>query len=117
MWSEARPLRLFYYSDGYKDYDSPYTSDSDAEDLDNCIDGDIEPALYPECQNFAFANRAFVWNITDANGPNDDGNRFAVSDWETSSTYYSYNDDEASAQASVRAATISSRGHIALILF
>ncbi|MFA0523498.1 DUF3466 family protein [Vibrio sp. 10N.222.52.C3] len=103
-------VATFYYSDGYKDYDSPYTSDSDAEDLDNCIDEDIEPALYPECQNFAFANRAFVWNITDANGPNDDGNRFAVSDWETSSTYYSYNDDEASAQASVRAATISSRG-------
>lgn len=103
-------VATFYYSDGYKDYDSPYTYDSDDEDLDNCINQDIEPALYPECQNFAFSNRAFVWNITDESGPNDKENHFAVSDWETSSTYYSYNDDEASAQASVRSATISSRG-------
>lgn len=101
-------VATFYYDDDDKDYDSDYTDDSDEEDVTNCVDYE-EPALYPECQNFGFATRAFIWNISD---PNTDANRFSVADWETDTDddYYEYNDDEASAQASIRAATIASTG-------
>ncbi|MDB1126138.1 DUF3466 family protein [Vibrio algarum] len=104
-------VATFYYDDDYKDYDSENTTDSDDEDVTNCVDYS-EPAFYPECQNFGFATRAFIWNISDANGPNSDENRFSAVDWETDtdSTYYDYNDDEASAQASIRGATIANGG-------
>jgi hypothetical protein len=105
----------FYYDDDDKDYDSDYTSDSDNEDVTNCVDDyqadSYEPALYPECQNFGFAHKAFVWNLSATDGPNSNDNRFAVSDWMTDvSDEYEYNDDEVSAQASVRAATIANAG-------
>ncbi|WED29099.1 DUF3466 family protein [Vibrio sp. DW001] len=108
-------VATFYYEDddenNYKDYDSIYTTDSDDEDVTSCLDY-AEPALYPQCQNFGFASRAFVWNISDVAGPNTASNRFSAVDWETDtdSTYYEYNDDEASAQASIRAASIANGG-------
>jgi len=109
-------VATFYYDDSSKDYDSGYTSDSDEEDVSNCVDYDA-PALHPECQNFAFANRAFVWNISDSEGPNSDGNQFAAAPWktDTSGTYHEYNDDLASAQASVRGASISNSGSYAYL--
>ncbi|WED22910.1 DUF3466 family protein [Vibrio sp. JC009] len=105
----------FYYEDDdeIKDYDSAYTSTEDDEDVTNCVDY-TDPALYPECQNFGFATRAYIWNISDSDGPNSDttDNRFSAADWETDTddTYYEYNDDEASAQASIRSAVISNTG-------
>lgn len=104
-------VATFYYDDDDKDYDSENTSTTEDEDVTNCIDYS-DPALYPECQNFGFANRAFLWNITDSSGPNTDANRFSAVDWETDTdgTYYEYNDDLVSAQASIRAATIANGG-------
>ena len=106
----------FYYDDDYKDYDSDNSASDDDEDVTNCVDYE-DPALYPECQNFGFATRAFLWNISDGLDPNDDDNRFYVTDWETEESSdssdtenYEYNDDEASAQASVRAAAIADSG-------
>ncbi|MBM7036469.1 DUF3466 family protein [Vibrio ulleungensis] len=105
----------FVYDDSDKDYDSENTSDSDNEDVTNCVDDysedSYEPALQPECQNFGFAHKAFIWNLTDNDGPNTDSNRFAVTDWQTdTSDEYEYNDDAYSAQASVRAAAIAQTG-------
>ncbi|MDG3085894.1 DUF3466 family protein [Vibrio hannami] len=102
----------FYYDDDDKDYDSENTSDSDYESVANCTDeydsDGTEPSLQPECQNYGFATKAFIWNITD--GPNNDLYRFSVSDWDTDSTYYEYDYYYDAAQASVRAAAISNTG-------
>ncbi|USD67056.1 DUF3466 family protein [Vibrio sp. SCSIO 43136] len=92
----------FYYDDDSKDY---------YDDVTACVGYD-EPAFYAACQNFGFANRAFVWNISDTTNANDDINQYAVTDWDTdSSGYHEYDEDLASAQASAKAAAIASSGY------
>ncbi|MDV7103409.1 DUF3466 family protein [Vibrio sp. TH_r3] len=109
-------VATFYYDedDDDKDYDSDYTDDTDEESVYNCLSYD-EPAFYPECQNFGFATRAFIWNVSTGIDPNQDSNRFAVADWETDSDDDNYvvDDNYASPQGSVHAATIASSGSYA----
>ncbi|WP_413283208.1 DUF3466 family protein [Vibrio sp. MA40-2] len=106
-------VATFYYDedDDDKDYDSDYTDDTDEESVYNCLSYD-EPAFYPECQNFSFATRAFIWNVSTGIDPNEDSNKFAVADWETDSDDDNYviDDNYASPQGSVRAATIANAG-------
>ncbi|MCF7355093.1 DUF3466 family protein [Vibrio sp. CK2-1] len=78
----------FDYGDDNKDYYG---------DLNRCIN-DTDPASLPDCQNFAFATQAYIWNSADgASGK-------AVSGWDNTTAA---NHDDAAAQGSARAAVIS----------
>ncbi|CAH0529732.1 DUF3466 family protein [Vibrio hippocampi] len=86
-------VATFDYDDDSKEYYS---------DVDICADGTLtQPLLDSGCQNFRFASKAYIWSLSD-----DGETRFSVADWDTSD-YANY--DEASAQASVRSATIVDR--------
>ena len=79
----------FNYGDDSKDYNG---------DLDRCMDTN-EPVLLEDCQNFAFATQAYVWNSSDgASGK-------AVSGWENTTNPNS--SDDYAAQGSARTAVIS----------
>ncbi|WED23170.1 DUF3466 family protein [Vibrio sp. JC009] len=80
------------FSYSYDDKD--YTGDVGA-----CVDY-TDPALYQDCQNFAFANRAYIWDSSNTS------NKYYVADWDLDSATTALDDDTA-AQASVRAATIA----------
>ncbi len=69
-------------------------------DLSNCTDSTTypDPVLLADCQNFAFATKAYIWNSTDGVSGK------AVSGWDNTTAA---NHDEAAAQGSARAAAIS----------
>ncbi|GMQ48195.1 DUF3466 family protein [Vibrio sp. 10N] len=84
-------VATFDYSDTSKYYNSL--------DLSDCVALD-QPILSSACQHFGFASQAFIWSLAD-----DGETRFPASAWATSYDNYDY----ASAQASIRAATIVER--------
>ncbi|WP_353498878.1 DUF3466 family protein [Vibrio sp. CB1-14] len=84
-------VATFDYSDTSKYYNSL--------DLSGCIELE-HPILSSACQHFGFATQAFIWSLAD-----DGKTRFPASSWATSYDNYNY----ASAQASIRAATIVER--------
>lgn len=67
-------------------------------DLKKCINTD-EPELLVDCQNFAFATKAYVWPATDGTSG------VSVSGWDTTSANNDTN-NYAAAQGSVRAAAV-----------
>ncbi|MFH0265133.1 DUF3466 family protein [Vibrio rumoiensis] len=78
----------FDYGDDNKDYYG---------DLNRCIN-DANPVLLSDCQNFAFATQAYIWNSADgASGK-------AVSGWDNTTAA---NHEDAAAQGSARTAVIS----------
>ncbi|MGV3001722.1 DUF3466 family protein [Vibrio sp. E150_018] len=69
-------------------------------DLSKCTDTETysDPVLLKDCQNFAFATQAYIWNSADGVSGK------AVSGWDNTTEA---NKDDAAAQGSARAATIS----------
>ena len=88
----------FDYTDDDKDY---------LGDLDNCPDYDY-PAAYEECQNFAFAQKAYLWDVTNATTTNGVTTATGVeaADWNNGDT--DANEDEESAEASIRGVVVVS---------
>lgn len=84
----------FAYSDADKNYGG---------DLDSCISSS-SPAALQACQNFAFAQKAYIWDVSSAGSTPLTG--LAAADWDSSIT--SANMEEESAQAGIRGAAISS---------
>ncbi|MDV7104367.1 DUF3466 family protein [Vibrio sp. TH_r3] len=82
----------FNYSDSDKDYSG---------DLANCLVDD--PELLEECQNFAFAMKPYVWDVTDPEGG------MSVASWQHDSPNDA-NVGDYSAQGSVRAAVVPDSG-------
>jgi hypothetical protein len=78
----------FDYGDNNKDWGG---------DLNNCV-GKSDPAALRECQNFAFATKAAVWNAN--------GDVFQASNWTVGT---SRNVDKKAMQGSARAAVVSSK--------
>ncbi|MDB1123902.1 DUF3466 family protein [Vibrio algarum] len=87
--------------------------------VSNCV-GYSEAALYSECQNFAFAMKPFVWqvsNLTDSSS----ATGFAAALWNGIGnstgidTYSTANKDDYSAQGTVRSATLNSDGNPVLV--
>jgi hypothetical protein len=83
----------FAYGDADKDY---------AGDLDSCISSGT-PAALQSCQNFAFAQKAYIWDVSSAGSTPLTG--IAAADWDSSVT--SANMEDESAQAGVRSVAIA----------
>ncbi|WP_413284448.1 DUF3466 family protein [Vibrio sp. MA40-2] len=94
----------FNYSDSDKDYSG---------DLANCLVDD--PEVLEACQNFAFAMKPYVWGVTDTT-TNLTAEGVSVALWDDigdasgDDTKDSANEDDYSAQGSVRAAIVPTSG-------
>ncbi|MDG3088096.1 DUF3466 family protein [Vibrio hannami] len=88
-------VATFNYGDGDKNYGGRSVSTCTSE---------ADPALSANCQNFAFATRAFAWEL--GTSPLAVASKFSVASW-NEPTVDNYS--EATAQASVRAAVIADR--------
>ncbi len=86
-------VAAFDYTDSDKDYGG---------DLDTCASSST-PAALEACQNFAFAQKAYYWDVTSASGTSLTG-EVAV-DWHSSVT--SSNLDEESAEAGIRGVALA----------
>ncbi len=97
----------FAYGDSDKDY---------LGDVGNCV-GYADPAANPECQNFAFAMKPYVW---DTSALDSNGNVAGVSaslwsgigDSSGNDTYITANKNDYSAQGSIRAAIVPSGANL-----
>ncbi|PWI34166.1 GlyGly-CTERM sorting domain-containing protein [Vibrio albus] len=89
----------FDASDSSKDY---------LGDVSSCSTYDY-PATYAECQNFAFAQKAYVWNVTNTSSTNGvtTATGIAATDWNSGS---SANVEEESAEAGIRGVVIPASG-------
>lgn len=100
----AGAVAPFNYTDVDKDY---------LGDLDNCVASGVDPILENECQNFAFATKPFVWDVTAAGAT---ANGISASLWfdfgnsAGNDTYTTANREDYSAQASARAAIVPTEG-------
>lgn len=91
----------YNYTDGDKDY---------LGDVGNCINY-AEPMLYAECQNYGFATKPFVWDVSAAGSTATGVSASLWSDIGSSSgadNYSTANQDDYSAQSSIRAAVVPS---------
>lgn len=87
---------------------APFNNNDDNKnyfgDLSKCTETTNypNPVLLADCQNFAFATQAYVWDTADANG----ASGAAVSEWSGQATSEP-NRDDASAQSSARTSVIA----------
>lgn len=93
-------------SSSIEDYLSDNNDDkSYVGNVGNCVNY-TEPQTYHECQNFAFATQAYIWDVSDTSNINS----YRVTDWVGDVTA---NRKGYSAQASVRGAAIADSGNYA----
>lgn len=75
-------------------------------DLSGCA-ANNDPAASPNCQNYAFVSKAYLWDVTETTASNTTGK--IVANWPNNSAN---NVKDAAAQGSARAATIADNGGV-----